>query len=50
MTFYIYIWAYSLEVFKRRLVIPLHLSAPQDVLFVIHEDREVLVFALLYGI
>lgn len=32
------------------ILIPLHLSAPQDVLFVIHVNREVLIFALLYGI
>lgn len=29
---------------------PFHLSAPQDVLFLVHEDGEMLVFALLYGV
>lgn len=30
--------------------LPLHFSAPKDVLFFIHEHWEVLVFTLLYGI
>lgn len=30
--------------------LPFHLSAPKDVLLVIHKDREVLVFALLDGV
>lgn len=32
------------------LRVPFHLSAPQDVLFLVHEDGEMLVFALLYGV
>lgn len=34
----------------RQGIIPLHLCAPQDVFFVIHKHREVLILALLYGI
>jgi hypothetical protein len=30
--------------------VPFHFSAPKDVLFLIHEDGEMLVFALLYGV
>lgn len=30
--------------------IPLHLSAPEYVLLLVHEDREVLVLALLDGV
>lgn len=30
--------------------LPFHFSAPQDVLLLVHEDGEMLVFALLYGV
>lgn len=30
--------------------LPFHFSAPEDVLLFVHEDGEMLVFALLYGV
>lgn len=35
---------------KHPVQLPFHLSAPEDVFLLIHEDGEMLVFALLYGV